>query len=94
MNIKLLVRILSQSNGIVPPTIQTVKRTLRKAKSAKEDHYQDLLPTKKLGHTVRVRIDEETIWDNKGFAFATNGHLRLYKVLNEKGNLVVRSRRH
>ena len=133
-----------QSYGLVELSVQTVKRTLKKAKLGNEDHYlsilflnsqpdenrlspphklfnrpirtnlpsakpqpkpsttntaiepeiQNRLSTLKPGDTVRIRTDEEKTWDKKGSVIAPNDRPRSYNVLNEKGNLIIRNRRH
>ena len=59
-----------------------------------EPETKNRLSTLKPGDTVRIRTDEEKIWDKKGSAIAPNDRPRSYSVLNEKGNLIIRNCRH
>ena len=55
---------------------------------------QNRLSTLKSGDTARIRTNEEKTWDTKGSTIALNNSPRSYNVLNEKGNLIIRNRRH
>ena len=59
-----------------------------------EPEIQNWLPTLKPADTIRIRTDEEKNWDKKESGIARNDHPRSYNVLNEKGNLIIRNRRH
>ena len=134
-----------QSNGLAERSIQTVKRTLNKAKFNSEDHFLAMLslnslpdqngtsPAGKLfghklrttlpslipstqstatekhtitqnvgrnlpeiapGKTVRIRTDEQNIWDKKGIIVSQDNRPRSCDILNERGNLLTRNRRH
>ena len=134
-----------QSNGLAERSIQTVKRTVNKAKLNSEDHFLVMLslnllpdqngtsPAEKLfgrklrttlpslipstqsiatekhtitqnlgrnlpeiapGKTVRIRTDAQNIWDKKGIVVSQNNRPRLYDILNERGNIITRNRRH
>ena len=63
-------------------------------KTAVESETQNRLSTLKPRDTVKIRTDEEKTWDKKGSIIAPNGRPRSYNVLNEKGNLILRNRRH
>ena len=62
--------------------------------TAIEPEIQNHLSTLKPGDTVRIRTDEEKTWYKKGSVIAPNDRPRSYNVLNEKGNLIIRNRRH
>ena len=62
-------------------------------KTATEPETQNCLSTLKSGD-ARIRTDEEKTWDKKGSVIAPNDRPRSYNVLNEKGNLIIRNRRH
>ena len=55
---------------------------------------QNRLQILKPGDTVRIRTDEDKIWDKKGSVIACNNRPRSYNVLNEKGNLIIKNRLH
>ena len=59
-----------------------------------EPEIQNHLSTLKPGDTVSIRTDEEKTWYKKGSVIAPNDRPRSYNVLNEKGNLIIRNRRH
>lgn len=136
----------AQSNGLVERSIQTVKRTLKKARDAGEDPYLALLvlntipgsdgispairlfnrnprtllpsliqhppsvsanrtkrpdnrntkdlPSIRPGSVVRMRVPGDKDWRNKGKVIEKSKEPRSYRVLNEKGNIVRRNRRH
>ena len=134
-----------QSNNLAERSIQTVKRTINKAKLNSEDHFLAMLslnslpdqngtsPAEKLfsrklritlpllipstqsnttkkhtitqnlgcnlpeiapGKTVRIRTDEQNIWDKKVIAVSQNNCPRSYDILNERGNILNRNRCH
>ena len=62
--------------------------------TAIEPETQNRLSTLKPGDTVRIRTGKEKTWHKKGSAIAPNDRPRLYNTLNEKGNLIIRNRRH
>ena len=131
-----------QLNGLVERSIQTVKRTLNKAKLNSEDLFLAMLslnslpdqngtsPAEKLfgrklratlpslipstqstaaekhtitqnlgcnlpeiapGKTVRIRTDEQNIWDKKGIVVSQNNRPRSCDILNERGNILTRN---
>ena len=63
-------------------------------KKAIEPETQKYLSTLKPGDTVTIRTDEEKTWVKKGSDIAPNDVPRSCNVLNEKGNLIIRKRRH
>ena len=63
-------------------------------KAAIEPKTQNRLSILKPGDTVRIRTDEEKTWDRKGSLITPKDRPRSYNVLNEKGNLIIRNRRH
>ena len=139
-----------QSNGLVERTIQTVKRTMKKAHDANQDIYLALLalnttpgkddvshaeklfnrqprtllpsvnvskpyikhfekqgnvkeafdmhakdlPNLNPGDLVRIRTDKEKDWREQGKIVSKCSEPRSYKVLNSKGNIVRRNRKH
>ena len=52
------------------------------------------LPEIDPGTTVRIRTDEEKTWNKQGTIISKNNRPRSYNVLNEKGNILTRNRRH
>ena len=46
------------------------------------------------GKAVRIRADEQNIWDKKGIVVSQNNRPRSYDILNERGNILTRNRRH
>ena len=134
-----------QSNGLVERTIQTVKRTMKKAHESKQDilmallvlnttpdkegisHAERLfnrklrtslpsgqhenfipvpgeervneatskgLPDITPGTTVRIRTDKDRDWGEQGKVVRKREEPRSYDVLNQRGNVVRRNRRH
>ena len=134
-----------QSNGIAERSIQTVKRTLKKAKLNYKDHFLAMLslnslsdqngtsPAEKLfGHksrtnlpslipstqstatvehtvtqnlrrklpeiaprtTVRIQTDEQNLWHKKSIIVVQSNRPQLYGILNKRGNILARNRRH
>ena len=62
--------------------------------TAIEPQTQNRLSTLKPGDTVRIRTEAEKTCDKKGSVTAPNDRPRSYNGLNEKGNLIIRNRRH
>ena len=62
--------------------------------TASERETQNRLSNLKPGDTVRGRTDEEKTWDKKGSVIAPNDRPRSCNLLNKKGNLTIRNRRH
>ena len=52
------------------------------------------LPNISQGNTIRIRTDEQNLWDKKGIVIKQNNRPRSYDVLNENGNVMIRNRRH
>ena len=52
------------------------------------------LPNISQGNTVRIRTDEQNLWDKKGIVIKQTNRPRSYDVLNENGNVMIRNRRH
>ena len=52
------------------------------------------LPNISQGNTIRIRTDEQNLWDKKGIVIKQNNRLQSYDVLNENGNVMIRNRRH
>ena len=77
----LIYPLLNHNLNLLPP------------KTATEPETQNCLSTLKSGD-ARIRTDEEKTWDKKGSVIAPNDRPRSYNVLNEKGNLIIRNRRH
>ena len=59
-----------------------------------EPETQNRPPTLKSGDTVRVESEKEKTWDKKGSVIARNDRPRLYNVLKELGNIIIRNRHH
>ena len=59
-----------------------------------EPETQNRLSILKPGDNVRIRTDKEKTWDKKESFIAPNYRPRLYNILNEKGNLIIRNRHH
>ncbi len=74
--------------GAVPPF-----NLISKVKDAYDQHARNLKSFKP-GTTVRIRTDKQQSWSQKGRAVQKCRELRTYIVLNEKGNMVRRNRRH
>ena len=45
-------------------------------------------------NTVRIRTDEQNLWDKKTIVIKQNNWTRSYDALNENRNVMIRSRRH
>ena len=45
-------------------------------------------------NTVRIRIDDQNLWDKKGIVVNQNNRLRSYEILNKNGNVIFRNCRH
>ena len=45
-------------------------------------------------NTVRIRTDEQNVWDKKCIVIKQNNRPRSYDVLNENGNVIIRNRWH
>ena len=43
---------------------------------------------------MRIRTDEQNLWDKKGIAVSQNNRPRSYGILNERGNILARNCRH
>ena len=52
------------------------------------------LPEIAPGATVRIRTDEQSLWDKKGIYVSQNNRPRLYDILNERGNILARNFSH
>ncbi|CAB4005693.1 Transposon Ty3-I Gag-Pol poly [Paramuricea clavata] len=84
----------SQSNGFVERAIQTVKKNTRaKTKERCDQHAKDL-PDIQPGTVVLIRAKEDEKWSQLGKVVEKCAEPRSYRVLNDKGNIVRRNRRH
>ena len=52
------------------------------------------LPEIAPGTTVQIRTNEQNPWDKKGIVVSQNNRPRSYDILNERGNILARNRRH
>ena len=52
------------------------------------------LPEIAPGTTVRIRTDEQHLWDKKGIVVSQNNRPRSYDILNQRRNILARNRRH
>ena len=52
------------------------------------------LPNISQENTVRIRTDEQNLWDKKSIVIKQNNRPRSYDVLNENRNVMIRNRRH
>ena len=52
------------------------------------------LPEIAPGNTVRIRKDEQNIWNKEGIVVSQNNRPLSYDILNERGNTLTRNSRH
>ena len=62
--------------------------------TAIEPETQNHLSTLKPGDIVRIRTDKEKTWDQKGSVIAPNDCTHSYNILNDTGNLIIKSHHH
>ena len=43
---------------------------------------------------MRIRTDEQNLWNKKGIVVSQNNRPRSYDILNERGKILARNRRH
>ena len=72
-----------------PPSAVFPKRAKHPSKKTTKD-----LPSIRPGSVVRMRVNEDSDWSKKGKVIQKSTEPRSYHVLNEKGNVVCRNRRH
>ena len=72
-----------------PPSAVFPKRAKRPSKKTTKD-----LPSIRPGSVVRMRVNEDSDLSKKGKVIQKSTEPRLYRVLNEKGNVVRCNRRH
>ena len=82
-NLRTILPLLIPSNQSVVTEKHNITQNLRRK-----------LPEIAPGTTVRIRTDEQNLWDKKDIVLSQNNRPRPYDILNEKGNTVARNRRH
>ena len=90
-----------ESNGMVEQTIQTVKKTLRKAELTNNDPYfailafrtthKNLLP---LNQGQSIRSHQDKSWSRKDIIIESDIRRKSYKILTDKNTVIPRNRQH